>query len=101
MTDAPQTGTGALEAAIEAAAHAVHDRECPELPGACIPTPAGFMRWYQTAEAAVRAAAPLIEREALERAARAAARFDGETQAWMYREEIAAWLRERAKAVGE
>jgi hypothetical protein len=129
--DTPQTGTGALEAAIEAAMaaaeeHAVHERHdgwacaCGAT-GHTAPVPGSEAHRHLEA-AAVRAAAPIIERDALQRAAdelrtlaaQLSAGWESEPNpgptyvaygqafkeaARRINEVAEAWLRERAKAV--
>ena len=79
--DTPQTGTGALEAATEAAVMAAREHAVYERPsgwicacgatGGTAPVPGSEAHRHLEA-AAVRAAAPIIERDALRRAADAA-----------------------------
>lgn len=86
--DTPQTGTGALDAAIEAADWAYD--------GAFMAPIDDRAEHQKALIAAVRAAAPIIERDALQRAAD---ELDAHPH-WMSRNSANAWcLRERARVV--
>lgn len=61
--------TEGLDAAIEAATEAIHDMECGEWAEGCTHSRVTYLRWRGFAQAAVRAASPLIERAALHAAA--------------------------------
>ena len=88
--DTPQTAAGALEAAIEAAVRKVRELESM--------TVDDYLEQRVEIDAAVRAAAPLIERDALLEAARAAeARL---VTTCSHVDNLIEWLRNRAKAVG-
>jgi 4-aminobutyrate aminotransferase-like enzyme len=103
-----ETGTGALEAAIEAAMaaaeeHAVHERHdgwacaCGAT-GRTAPVPGSEAHRHLEA-AAIRAAAPLIERDALQRAADAM-HSEADRQDERMLSYAAEWLRERAAGGG-
>lgn len=108
--DTPQTGTGALEAAIRAVDDDGHQLTARG-------TPFEYRRWSCSCgasrkdapvnhwiEIGLAAAAPIIEREALERAAAAVAKESDLQSSWFWHQlgetniaRVATWLRERAK----